>query len=197
LNKEETMQHITHIIWDCDGCLIDSEIIACRIEAEAFTKFGYPTTTEDYIRHAFETDLRPIPGINETLTSLKLPMAVASGSSPERLEHSLKLTGLWEHFQNHIYSSTMVKNGKPAPDVFLLAAEKLNANPQNCLVIEDGSWCHRSQSRRYACHRFYRRVPWFTRTRRSPNKSRRQPHPERYIPPPQHASLVSMPTLLK
>jgi beta-phosphoglucomutase-like phosphatase (HAD superfamily) len=64
-------------------------------------------------------------------------MAVASGSGLERLEHSLKLTRLWDLFAPHIYSTEQVANGKPAPDIYLFAANKLGVNPSQCLVIED------------------------------------------------------------
>ncbi|RVB54317.1 HAD family phosphatase, partial [Mesorhizobium sp. M7A.F.Ca.CA.002.03.2.1] len=62
---------------------------------------------------------------------------VASSSSVERINHSLAVTGLARFFGDAIYSSSMVKNGKPAPDIFLFAADKIGANPVDCIVIED------------------------------------------------------------
>jgi len=53
------------------------------------------------------------------------------------LEHSLKLTGLWDLFVPHIYSTEQVARGKPAPDIYLFAAGKLGVSPSRCLVIED------------------------------------------------------------
>lgn len=38
------------LIWDCDGCLIDSEHIACELGAKLLTEAGYKISTEDYIR---------------------------------------------------------------------------------------------------------------------------------------------------
>ncbi len=56
----------------------------------------------------------------------------------ERITRSLELTGLDHHFDPaHLFSATMVPNGKPAPDLFLHAAEALGAAPESCLVIED------------------------------------------------------------
>lgn len=89
-------------------------------------------------RKVFESDLQPIDGIEHILKTIDLPMAVASGSNYKRLIHSLDVTNLTSLFGGHIYSSEMVENGKPAPDVFLHAAEKLNVDPSDCLVIEDG-----------------------------------------------------------
>jgi HAD superfamily hydrolase (TIGR01509 family) len=155
------------IIWDCDGVLIDSEVIACGTSAEVLREKGGKITLEDYLERflgktqkqmldeigfigpypsqevrqrkwaAFKSHLKAIDGIHEVLKSASVPMAVASGSDPERLDYTLGLTNLLGYFNGHIYSAETVKNGKPAPDIFLLAAEKLGVNPRDCLVIED------------------------------------------------------------
>lgn len=91
----------------------------------------------DRLAARFDTALRPIPGIAEALDCLSLPRAVASSSLPERLEHTLKLTGLWDRFAPHVYSGSMVQHSKPAPDLFLFAARKLGLRPETCVVIED------------------------------------------------------------
>ena len=64
-------------------------------------------------------------------------MCVASSSEPPRIRHSLTLAGILHHFDPHIFSATQVKRGKPAPDLFLLAATSMGAAPAHCLVIED------------------------------------------------------------
>lgn len=81
--------------------------------------------------------LKPMAGIAEALDGLGLPRCVASSSVYERIELSLKLTGLYAAFAPHIFSAAMVERGKPAPDLFLYAAEKMGADPQDCVVIED------------------------------------------------------------
>ena len=54
-----------------------------------------------------------------------------------RSGRKLELTGLLEHFGENLFSATMVARGKPAPDLFLYAAQRLAAVPDRCLVIED------------------------------------------------------------
>jgi HAD superfamily hydrolase (TIGR01509 family) len=161
------------ILWDCDGCLIDSETIACGHAAEELTEAGYPISLHEFVvrfagksrqdiyaivrqetgielndkidpavtkreREArFKRDLLPIDGIREALDAIDLPMAIASGSEMERLKQTLKLTQLWDRFLPHIYSASLVPHGKPAPDIFLYAAQKLGVAPADCLVIED------------------------------------------------------------
>jgi beta-phosphoglucomutase family hydrolase len=68
----------------------------------------------------------------------KLPMAVASGSEPETVHACLAHTGLLSLFPT-IITPRDVKRGKPAPDMFLLAAERLGVSPADCLVFEDGN----------------------------------------------------------
>ncbi len=90
------------------------------------------------LRARFDTDLRPIPGIGAALAAMPdLPRAVASSSTPARLEHTLRLTGLWDAFAPHVYSATQVERGKPAPDLFLFAARQLGVPPADCIVVED------------------------------------------------------------
>ena len=86
---------------------------------------------------AFRAELQPIPHIAATLDALPCPYAVASSSQPERIELSLTVTGLWPRFEGRVFSSTMVARGKPAPDLFLHAAETLGHAPEACLVVED------------------------------------------------------------
>ncbi len=105
-------------------------------------RFGIDITPDladyrDRLAQRFRQDLTAIPGMPEALARLDGPRAVASSSSPERLRLSLGLTGLWDRFAPHVYSASMVQNGKPAPDLFLLAADRLGASPADCVVIED------------------------------------------------------------
>ncbi|MCT7378193.1 HAD family hydrolase [Chelativorans salis] len=85
----------------------------------------------------FRQELKPIPGLVETLAGLHPPHCVASSSQPERIRLSLGVTGLLSHFEPHIFSATMVANGKPAPDLFLHAATMMGVEPAKCVVIED------------------------------------------------------------
>lgn len=93
------------------------------------------------MRHAlygrYERALKPMPFVAETIDALDIPSCVASSSVYERIEISLKLTGLHDRFAPHIYSAAMVERGKPAPDLFLHAAREMGVAPADCVVIED------------------------------------------------------------
>ncbi|MBF9195490.1 HAD family hydrolase [Microvirga terrestris] len=161
------------LIFDCDGVLVDSEALACEIDAQILTRIGLPYSAEVIARKfvgvsfkdmvarleaehgcvlpadlgaqldsalfaKFETDLKPIEGVREAILSLPYRRCVASSSTPHRIALSLRITGLSALF-DHIFSATQVSRGKPAPDLFLHAAEQMGVSPQDCIVIEDSA----------------------------------------------------------
>ncbi len=83
--------------------------------------------------------LQPVAAVAEFARTLagKKPIAVASGSQMSTVKPSLEHTGLIDMF-DVIITAEMVTHGKPAPDIFLLGAEKLGVDPAGCLVFEDG-----------------------------------------------------------
>ncbi len=86
---------------------------------------------------AFETELRPVPGIAAALDAITLPNCVASSASIEKMRVTLGQTGLWDRFEGRIFSATEVEHGKPAPDLFLHAASSMGWEPADCAVVED------------------------------------------------------------
>jgi HAD superfamily hydrolase (TIGR01509 family) len=163
------------VIFDCDGVLVDSEPLACAVQAEQLARAGLAITAEevalhyagmsaadmrraieqqlgrplpedhearsaDALKKVFQSDLRPVAGMPEllkTLDALGVVCGVASSSSPERIELALRLVGFWDFFAPHVFSSSMVSRGKPAPDLFLFAANAMGADPAGCMVVED------------------------------------------------------------
>jgi HAD superfamily hydrolase (TIGR01509 family) len=160
------------VIFDCDGVLVDSEVISCRAHAEVLTRHGYPITSDQVLarflgvsdREArlmieneisrklpddFESqvkqatlqfyagDLRAISFVGEAIAAIGLPKCVASSGTPEKIRHGLECAGLFDQLAPHIFSASQVKRGKPAPDLFLFAAEQMQASPARCVVIED------------------------------------------------------------
>lgn len=85
----------------------------------------------------FRNELTPISGIAEAVSALSIKCCVASSSQFERIELALDVTGLLPLFKGRIYSASMVRAGKPAPDLFLHAAQSMGVDPSRCIVIED------------------------------------------------------------
>ncbi|MFP8884621.1 HAD family hydrolase [Streptomyces mangrovi] len=88
-------------------------------------------------KRALAAELRPVDGIVEALDELPYPSCVASGGSHEKMRFTLGLTGLYRRFEGRVFSATEVARGKPAPDLFLHAAERMGADPSACVVVED------------------------------------------------------------
>jgi HAD superfamily hydrolase (TIGR01509 family) len=97
-------------------------------------------TLEARAATVFAERLQPIDGIVDALDTLDargIRYAVASSGSHEKMRLTLGITGLLPRMLGRITSATEVAHGKPAPDVFLLAAERLGVAPSGCVVIED------------------------------------------------------------
>ena len=160
------------IIFDCDGVLVDSEIISCRCTAEVLSELGFDIGEETVLKRyvgisdrsmaarieeewgrplpadfrreiqsrilrAFDTELRAIDDIAEALDTIAPSRCVASSGTSERIRRALTVTGLLDRLAPHLFSSSMVENGKPAPDLFLFAASEMQVAPWRCIVIED------------------------------------------------------------
>jgi HAD superfamily hydrolase (TIGR01509 family) len=114
-----------------------------RVRAIAERRLG-EALPEDFERRyhtalfaRFERELRPVSGIAAALDRIALPCCVASSGSRERIEVSLRLTGLRDRFGKGLFSAEEVRHGKPAPDLFLHAARTLGVPPERCAVVED------------------------------------------------------------
>ncbi|MER6442843.1 HAD family hydrolase [Streptomyces sp. NPDC001185] len=90
---------------------------------------------------AFERELRPVAGAVQVLEKLAadgVPYCVASSGSHERIRVGHRTTGLDRWFdEGRVFSSQDVGKGKPAPDLFLHAAERMGVPPRRCVVVED------------------------------------------------------------
>ena len=95
-----------------------------------------------YSRELFgllDTQLEPFPDALGTVAALRecgVAIAVASSSARERLERTLDLAGLRDAFAA-VVAGDEVAHGKPAPDMFLMAAERLGVAPSRCVAVED------------------------------------------------------------
>jgi HAD superfamily hydrolase (TIGR01509 family) len=160
------------VIFDCDGVLIDSELISARMLVAELKRLGvridldfvarhflgrsYPVVMEQIRRDfgltlppdfesgyrknllaAFERELHVVPGVPEVIERIETPFCVATSSSPGRAARSLQIAGLGHLVGPRLFTASMVKRGKPAPDLFLHAAGSLGARPEAVLVVED------------------------------------------------------------
>lgn len=164
---------MTLLIFDFDGVIADSELIANDSLAAALGEIGLPTTRAEAIgaymgrrwddcaalieeklgrplpedfaerrrargRARMEAELEAVAGVHEFLArNAGIPRCIASSSSFEWLDFALARFGLTQDFAGRLFSGTQVEHGKPAPDLFLLAARTMGHAPSDTLVIED------------------------------------------------------------
>lgn len=164
------------VIFDLDGCLVDSERFVLAAIVAAMRDFGVEDASSsefggrflgmsfsvisDYVAErlgkpcpddfidrvesrlfeTYPTELEIIDGVGGMLDACQaagLKTAIATGSSIRRMHKTLEITGLDTRFTGTAFSADEVSHGKPAPDLFLLAAERIGASPKECVVLED------------------------------------------------------------
>jgi HAD superfamily hydrolase (TIGR01509 family) len=94
-------------------------------------------------RRVLDEQLEPVPGVRaavEQVVARGRRTCVASSGSHDKMRRTLGRTGLWELFEGRIFSATEVAHGKPAPDLFLHAAARMEVDPGRCVVVEDSRY---------------------------------------------------------
>lgn len=110
-----------------------------EIERHLGRSVDWDAEFESRYREVFERELVAVPGITEALNVMTVPMCVASSGSHDKMRFTLSKTGLLDRFDGRIFSVDQVAHGKPAPDIFLFAAETMGAAPDRCAVVEDSA----------------------------------------------------------
>ncbi|MEO1392156.1 MAG: HAD-IA family hydrolase [Cyanobacteria bacterium J06634_5] len=170
------MPKITHLIYDFDGLLLDTEPIYCRVNEMIAERYGktftramhrmimgrqamdcaqilvreldLPLTAEEHLAARNELifdmlpEAKPMPGalaLTKGFYAKGVPQAIATSSAEVTFNLKTQKHQGWLAIFNTIVlgSDPAVKNSKPAPDSFLVAADRLGADPTECLVLED------------------------------------------------------------
>ena len=163
------------VIFDCDGVVVDSEVLTTQVLIEMTADLGLEFDEEkvfktfigrsnksceaalekelghrppesffkefhDRVFARYEEDLEEVKGIRSLLNLLKnndVPYCLASSGDFAKIRKGLLTCDLLDEFEGRIYSAQEVKQGKPAPDLFLHAAKSMGFEGKRCLVIED------------------------------------------------------------
>ncbi|KAG5677576.1 hypothetical protein PVAND_007325 [Polypedilum vanderplanki] len=173
---EKNIKPVTHVIFDMDGLLLDTEHVYEKVFQKVISKYGKTLTPEvrvkllgstekracaicvddlelnvkvdDFISDFRKLSLQRLPNVEFMpgaeklilhLYSHKIPICVATSSGEESVAIKIQKHKRIFNLFDHITKGTEVKEGKPAPDIFLLAASRFNPKAEsiNCLVIED------------------------------------------------------------
>ena len=167
------MAGYTTLISDCDGVLIDSEVVAhevlvretqavfSNVDCNAFLSSSFGQKTEELVRQVAQFAEQSIPDgflqhlrivTDATIEQHAFPVkhveilvnhprlkAVASNSGMARIVSAISKVGLDARSDVKIFSADQVKQPKPAPDLYVLAAHEMALNPAECVVIEDST----------------------------------------------------------
>ena len=135
------------LIFDCDGVLVDTEIVAAKVMAELLQSYGVDIDTKDYIQkftgktfttifESFDLDpkkdiqeiaksieqkiyanLREIPGMSGLLLAQHLPVSIVSNSATWQVKKALQFLGIEKRIGSSYFSSEMVSRPNPYPDI--------------------------------------------------------------------------------
>ncbi|NJK37698.1 MAG: HAD-IA family hydrolase [Oscillatoriales cyanobacterium RM2_1_1] len=170
------VKQITHLIYDLDGLLLDTEPLHARVNQMLANRYGQtiepdlimklrgrkshdsaqllietlglPTTVAEYMRqkdaiiYQFYPKVPALPGamaLTHHFARHHIPQAVATSSSSRPFAEKIQSYQAWFSLFQCIVrgDDPELQRGKPFPDIFLLAAQRLGANPEQCLVFED------------------------------------------------------------
>ncbi|RKZ84687.1 MAG: HAD family hydrolase [Candidatus Parabeggiatoa sp. nov. 1] len=169
-----SFKKITHIIYDMDGVLLDTEPFYTQVNQAIAQKYGkqfdwaiksqtmgkksidsariwvksldLPITPEAYLAERTSKleqlfpSAQPLPGAVRLIQHFKqqgIPQALATSSTQHTFHLKTTHHKDWFSLFDVIFTGEAVKQGKPAPDIFLAAAQALQGSPPNCLVFED------------------------------------------------------------
>ena len=173
--KMQAKQSISHVLFDMDGLLLDTEIVYTRATQQIVGRFGkvfdwsvksnmigrpavdsaqylidtlaLPISVEDYLAEreglmrAGFSSCDPLPGAKKLVSHLSahaIPIAVATSSNRDLFEVKTQNHAWFALFDAIVTGDEPdVKRGKPAPDIFLSAAQRIGAPPETTLVFED------------------------------------------------------------
>ncbi|MEJ8475020.1 HAD family hydrolase [Roseibium algae] len=128
----------------CQRTFMGRTLESVQQMAEGMCGQKLPADWPDQIRQkdleAFAAGIKPIEGICDVIGFLKdrsIPFCVGSSGKYEKMHATLGSAGLLDVFKDVLYSAQDCATGKPAPDIFLLAARGMGADPATCVVIED------------------------------------------------------------
>jgi HAD superfamily hydrolase (TIGR01509 family) len=146
-----TAQAVSELGWEMNAELAKAEFlgdtfpnIIRRVEQRIgrAVPADWPARSQANLLAALERELKPVKGVRpaiEALLAAGATLAVGSQGSHQKMQLTLAVTDLLPFFAGRIFSATQVSRPKPAPDLFLLAANTLGFAPAQTVVIEDST----------------------------------------------------------
>ncbi|RKQ39411.1 6-phosphogluconate phosphatase [Enterobacter sp. R1(2018)] len=167
------MSRIDAVFFDCDGTLVDSEVICSRAYVHMFAQYGIElalaevhktfkgvklyeiidTISQQYgvalsrtelepvyraeVARLFDSELQEISGAAALIERIKVPMCIVSNGPVSKMQHSLGKTGMLAHFPEKLFSGYDIQCWKPDPALMFHAADKMQVDVKNCVLVDD------------------------------------------------------------
>ena len=169
------MSRVEAVFFDCDGTLVDSEVICSRAYVHMFQTFGITLDLEEIFKRfkgvklyeiidiinaehgtnlakadlepvyraevarLFDTELEVIAGANALVEAVNIPMCIVSNGPVSKMQHSLGKLGMLHHFPEKLFSGYDIQRWKPDPALMYHAANAMDVNVANCILVDDSS----------------------------------------------------------
>ena len=144
-NRQNELNKRYNLGWDFETVNKHIGGMSDKSKRETLDKLGIKTNDEFWknitnidLKYMEEIGLDVFDGVTDILDNID-NYCIATGGVLEKTLKKLKVINMWEKYFNedNLFTVDMVKKGKPEPDLFLYAAEKMGYNPKDCVVIED------------------------------------------------------------
>ena len=144
-NRQKSINELFGINWDIQTINKYLGGMSDKTKKQVLDDMGYKTD-DKFWKKQIKIDIEVMnrdgleitPYVEDIINKLS-KQCIATGGVKNKTIIKLKSIGFWNKYFNegNVFTADMVKNGKPEPDLFLLAAEKMGEKPENCIVIED------------------------------------------------------------
>lgn len=143
-NRRQLLNQKFNLNWDFTTVNHHLGGMSEKTKKEVLQRMGLPVD-DNFTAEALKMDMavmkqgiEPTPGIEEIFKMKSFDQCIATGGTKDKTFVKIEAVGIGKYFlPKQIFTADMVEHGKPEPDLFLLAAQKMGYQPQNCIVIED------------------------------------------------------------
>lgn len=143
-NRRDILNRRYGLNWDFETTNIHLGGMSDKTKEEVLDRLGIKTDTkfwDEAIKLDYQSMLQGLeltPGVTNIFKTHDIKQCIATGGTFEKTVRKIQAIGIEKYFtQSQIFTADMVEHGKPDPELFLLAAQKMGENPQDCVVIED------------------------------------------------------------
>ena len=145
-NRQESINKKFNLDWDFQTVNKYLGGMNDKTKKEVLDSLGY-VTDDAFWDDQLEIDKKVIcrdglditPGVENIIKSLKIKQCIATSGAKEKTIIKLELIGFWKKYfnENNVFTADLVQKGKPEPDLFLIAAQKMGEKKEDCIIVED------------------------------------------------------------